>query len=147
MTPTARTVAFLDKHGVLCGNVERFVQQAGPFGKRYDLFGFLDAIACYPGQVAGLQITSTSNRMSRVHKIMDTRHDEAIAFSRSGGLIEVWGWSKRKVGNRHLWKPKVCQIRLSPDGKGLILVDDIPAGSFPREAPTHGPRPRRRKQV
>jgi len=133
-TPTNRTIRFLAKHGIQAGNVERFVHQAGPHGKRYDLFGFIDAIACYPGVIAGLQITSTSNRMSRVKKIMEDKAEEAHAFLVSGGLIEVWGWSKRKKGNRYLWTPKVCQI-VKGHGRGLVLIDDVDPEIFPRDRP------------
>ncbi len=133
-TPTNRTVRFLEKHSIQAGNVERFVRQAGPHGKRYDLFGFIDVIACYPEQIAGLQITSTSNRQSRIKKIMHDRSDEAYRFCQSGGLIEVWGWSKRKVGNRRLWTPKVAQI-VQGHGRDLVLIDDINPDLFPRERP------------
>ena len=112
-SPTSRTVNYLAKQGIRAGNVERFVKQAGPFGKRYDLFGFIDVIACYPNCIAGLQVTSTGNMGARIKKIMEERPEEAKDFLNSTGKIEVWGWAKRgKAGKRKLWTPKVIEIYL-----------------------------------
>lgn len=129
-SPTSRTINYLDAMGIRAGNVERYVHQVR---KRYDLFGFLDVIACYPDCIAGLQITSTSNRSARVKKICGERKQEALDFLASNGHIEVWGWSKKgKAGKRKLWTPSVCQITATP--KGELIVAEIPAPDiFPRQ--------------
>lgn len=133
-TTTARTAAFLEKRGIRSGLVERFVRQAGPMGKRYDLFGFIDVIACYPGAIAGLQITSGGNISSRVTKILEECSDAAKEFLLSKGVIEVWGWAKKgKAGKRKLWTPRVVGIVLSMYGElGTREITD--PSLFPREA-------------
>jgi hypothetical protein len=114
------------------GNVERFVRQAGPFGKRYDLFGFIDAIALYPKAVYGLQVTSDNNLRSRVAKILEERPNECRAFLASGGRVEVWGWAKKgKAGERKLWVPRVEEVYVTRDGD-LISAPVSDPGRFPR---------------
>lgn len=134
-TTTARTATYLEKRGIRSGLVERFVRQAGPVGKRYDLFGFIDVIACYPGAIAGLQITSGDHVSTRVTKILEECPNAAKEFLLSKGVIEVWGWSKKgKKGKRKLWTPRVVSIRLNCFGKLVPYALDDP-GLFPRKAP------------
>tara|TARA_R110000772_G_scaffold27652_1_gene70170 strand:+ start:450 stop:872 length:423 start_codon:yes stop_codon:yes gene_type:complete len=131
-SPTSRTIKFLAKQNIIAGNVERFVRQAGPFGQRYDLFGFIDVIACYSNGIYGLQITSTGNVSSRIKKILNERPEEAKSFIESGGKIEVWGWSKRgKKGARKLWAPKVYKIVLDKE-KNLVSILLEDPSNFPR---------------
>ncbi len=133
-TTTARTATYLEKRGIRSGLVERFVRQAGPVGKRYDLFGFIDVIACYPGAIAGLQITSGDHVSTRVTKILEECPNSAKEFLLSKGVIEVWGWSKKgKAGKRKLWTPRVVAIRLDCLGNVTPYAIKDP-GLFPREA-------------
>lgn len=141
-TTTARTATYLEKRGIPSGLVERFVRQAGPMGKRYDLFGFIDVIACYPGAIAGLQITSDGNVSSRVTKILEECPVAAKNFLSSKGVIEVWGWAKKgKAGVRKLWVPRVIGIYLSTSGE-LYSRQLSDPGLFPR-----GASPRRRVKL
>lgn len=125
MTPTNRTVQFLADRGIRCGNVERFVREAGPHGKRYDLFGFIDAIAIYPDTIAGLQITSGSNIASRIDKIMHERREACEDFMRVA-VVEVWGWRKLSpLGTKAVrWKPRVMRASLS---RGQIIWHEVEA--------------------
>jgi hypothetical protein len=122
MTPTNRTVKHLEEHGIRCGNVERYVHQVR---KRYDLFGFIDAIAIYPDTIAGLQITSGSNVSSRITKIMDERREQCEDFMRVA-IVEVWGWRKLSPrGTKAVrWKPRVMRASLS---RGQIVWHEIDA--------------------
>lgn len=134
-TTTARTATYLEKRGIRSGLVERFVRQAGPFGQRYDLFGFIDVIACYPDAIAGLQVTSGGHVSTRVAKILEECPDAAREFLSSKGVIEVWGWSKKgKGGKRKLWTPRVVGISLNCLGNLTFYVIEDP-GLFPRRAP------------
>jgi len=122
MTPTNRTVQFLADRGVRCGNVERYVHQVR---KRYDLFGFIDAIAIYPDTIAGLQITSGSNVSSRIDKIMNERREACEDFLRVA-VVEVWGWRKLSPrGTKAVrWKPRVMRASMS---RGQIVWHEIDA--------------------
>jgi len=125
MTPTNRTVHFLADRGVRCGNVERHVHQVR---KRYDLFGFIDAIAIYPDTIAGLQITSGSNVSSRVDKIMNERREACEDFMRVG-IVEVWGWRKLSPrGTKAVrWKPRVMRASMS---RGQIIWHEVDADTI-----------------
>ena len=55
LTPTQRTLKYLRDKGYTAGIVERWVSQAGKFGKRIDLFNFIDIIAIKENKILAVQ--------------------------------------------------------------------------------------------
>ena len=125
--PSQRTLNYLRQRNIPCGVVERFVKQAGKFGQRYDLFGFIDLIAIDQNRgIVGIQVTSGSEVSKRVRKIRgeaqsdDPKEIKAAAaryqrfcdWLATGNPIEVWGWRKVKRKGRDLWQPRILQMHL-----------------------------------
>jgi hypothetical protein len=54
---TSRTLEYLRQQGWVVGKVERFIQYAGKYGKRMDLFGFIDLVAMGEGSIIAIQRT------------------------------------------------------------------------------------------
>lgn len=104
MSPTQRTLAWFKKHDIPAGVVERWI---APARRRIDLFGIADVVAIYPDAIVAVQITSGSNHASHRKKILE--NDKTPLWLKHG-RIELWSWSKRKSGKRHLWTPRVEQI-------------------------------------
>lgn len=116
---TQRTLKSLRKSGYICDIVERFNVFAGPHGKRYDLFGFLDILAIDPvrGGVVGVQ-SFGSDWVAHWRKITVDRRDVAMAWLLAGrGItaIELWGWRKVKAkrgGKAMRWAPRIGRVTL-----------------------------------
>lgn len=85
----ARSLAHLRKLGYVAGVVERWNAHAGV---RQDLFGFIDIVACKPGEVLFVQTTSAAGIRDHIEKVM--RHDNYAAVKASGARIVIHGWSK-----------------------------------------------------
>lgn len=104
MSPTQRTLAELKSLGFQAGVVERFVRQAGPFGKRFDLFGCIDLIAMHKDAgIFGIQATSAANHAARRTKsLAEPRLQEWLI---AGGRFEIWSWGKKgKAGSRKTYQ-------------------------------------------
>lgn len=92
--------------GLTAGKVERFVQQAGRFGRRFDLWGWVDIMAIADEYVIAIQSCSMSGRSAHLKKI---EGDEKVlaALHRwvavPGCRAELWAWRKLKKGKRMLW--------------------------------------------
>ena len=111
MSPTARTIAYLQKVGIRCAVVEKWIPMANI---RRDLFNIIDIIALdHARGVLGIQVTSGSTA-SHIKKIIRTHAQETLDWlSTPGTVLEVWGWSKRKKvrgGVAYVWTPKVSEI-------------------------------------
>lgn len=112
MTPTSRTLKLLKSEGKISGIVEHwnaFTHQ------RKDLFGFIDIISldATAKKIWGVQCTSTGNMNARIKKIKIECAEYALEWLKSGGYIEVIGWSKKgKCGKRKLWQPSRKEITL-----------------------------------
>lgn len=111
MTPTQRTIRELKNMGRKCGIVERFIAQAGPFGKRSDLFGIIDVIALDPERgVVGVQSCGQAFS-AHFKKITEERSDDAIDWLQTpGAVLELWAWRKvklRRGGKAERWRPRV----------------------------------------
>lgn len=126
MTPTARTLNYLAKHGAMAGVVERFNAHAGPFGQRFDLFGLFDVVAVRPrvmdfrGQyeIVGIQCCSIGTRAEHEQKMLSAekfKKDEASNYEklrlwlRAGGCAELWAWRKRVRLKKDLTPSKTPQ--------------------------------------
>lgn len=115
-SPTQRTLERLKKQGIPAGIVERFIAQAGPFGVRKDLFGFIDVIAADPERalVIGVQCCSVSTQAAHIKKVTEDCRDMAINWLLCGAAIEVWGWRKLKVGVKAVrWEPRIIPVTLA----------------------------------
>lgn len=115
LSPTQRTLRALRQQGRICGIVERFTRQAGPFGMKQDLLGFIDLIALDPSRgIVGVQCCGTDFK-AHIEKILGECADLAQEWIKSGGAIEVWGWRKIKLkrgGKAMVWKPRIREITL-----------------------------------
>lgn len=110
MTPTARTLAYLRKLGLMAEVVEKWIPRANI---RKDLFGIVDIVAFVPGspKTLFLQVTTSANIAARKKKAAEV-HAEKIS---SGGR-EVWVLGWKKVKNR--WQPE--GDRLCVVGGGVV---------------------------
>ncbi len=115
-SPTQRTLAALKQRGQTTGIVERWLQHAGPYGQRKDLFGFIDIISLDPGRgIVGVQCCARSGHAAHRKKIIEECTDEVIEWLKCGGHIEIWSWAKQKIkrgGVAERWTPKVEAVTL-----------------------------------
>lgn len=124
-SPTKRTMQYLRARGFMCGVTERFDQHRGPFGRRVDLFGFVDLLAVDSERTIAVQACVGSSVAARRMKIIAERTDEARAWlSHPSREIEVWGWRKLKVPGQRKWFPRIERITLATlDGKTPKVID------------------------
>ena len=110
-----RTLRELRGQGRICGIVERYNAFAGPHGKKFDLFGFIDLIALDTDRgIIGVQVCGQDFK-PHLNKILETKNEECYEWLRCGGKVELWGWRKCKLkrGNKAMrWKPRVQEITL-----------------------------------
>ncbi len=115
ISATQRTLRELRDKGRICGIVERFNSFAGQFGKRFDLFGFIDIIALDTA-VGIIGVQSCGQSFSEhLKKITEEKNDECFEWLRCGGKVELWGWRKLKLkrgGKAMRWKPRIAHIYL-----------------------------------
>jgi len=108
---TQRTLRELRRRGVIADVCERFNPYAGPFGKRMDLFGFIDLIALYPQRIVAIQSTGPSGHSQHRKKILES--ELALEWLKSSGEIELWSWRKllkKRGGKLKIWQPRVETI-------------------------------------
>ena len=111
-SPTQRTLEHYRAQGYAIGVVERFVAQAGPYGKRFDLFGFIDLIAMDGDVTTAIQATSASNVSARVKKILSIPEAQQWVSGPNRHLIVI-GWKKyAKRVNGKLWRYVYREIGL-----------------------------------
>lgn len=115
MSPTERTLDLCRKLGWPVDIGERFIP-GGKFGRRKDLFGFIDLVALPPGVGSlGIQATSAGEVSRRLRKIEGEQQPEetadqaasrlrnVIEWLHRGNSIEVWGWGKRARPVNRKW--------------------------------------------
>jgi len=122
ISATQRTLKAQREQGRICGIVERFIQYAGKFGQRKDLFGFVDIICIDP--VEGIiAIQSCGQSFSEhLHKLMEERNEAVFEWLKAKGKIEMWGWRKVKLhrgGVAMRWKPRIADFFLE-DGEVIF---------------------------
>lgn len=99
-SPTQLTLERLRDDGYTAAVVEHWNPHARI---RQDLFGFVDVLALRGTETLAIQATSVANVSTRVTKIADSPHVDAVR--EAGWTIKVWGWAK--VGNRWMLKRDV----------------------------------------
>ena len=100
-TPTTRTLKDCRGRGRLCQIAEYYA-----FGKRHDLFGFIDIVALdqVARQIVAIQCTSGDNFAARDKKIRGECARAAQLWLLGGGTIELWGWRQLK---KEGWQPRI----------------------------------------
>lgn len=99
MSPLSRSLHWFRTRGYSVAIAEYYSTYTK---RRHDLFGFIDMVALGPGEIIGVQVTSSSNVSARTKKIEASA--EAKAWLRAGGKIVVQGWALRGAkGKRKLW--------------------------------------------
>jgi hypothetical protein len=125
-SPTQLTLKWLREHGYIADVVERWVGVPGRFGKRKDLFGFVDIVAVYAdrngAEVRFVQTTTQSNMQARFKKMKDI--PAVAACIQAGCKVEIHGWAKRGAkGKRKLWLPRFFCVRVRDDSGALECCD------------------------
>lgn len=96
---TKLSIRLLREHGFEADLVERRNQYVS-----HDLFGCLDLFAMRKSdrRVMGIQVTSRSNRSSRIKKILQTEEiaDRMVTWLFCGLELEVWCWDKSEACHR-----------------------------------------------
>lgn len=114
ISPTQRTLKAMRNYGRICGIVERFNPYAGKYGKRKDLFGFIDILVLDPEKgVIGIQSCGSSFK-AHIDKMMGERN-EAMYEWLQHNPVELWGWRKVKLkrgGKAMRWRPRIADFWL-----------------------------------
>lgn len=124
-SPTQRTLKLLKEKGYKAAIVERWLQYAGSFGKRQDMFGIIDVLAITPDITLGIQCCSGS-AVGHYQKITKEKNQEAYDWlSNPGRSLEIWAWrklkkklkkpkkgKKKKKAKAFTWQPKIIKITL-----------------------------------
>lgn len=113
---TQRTLKWLRDQGYSAGIVERYLSYAGKFGKRKDLFGFIDIIAIDGNDIVAVQSCGQAF-LEHHRKITKTEEiaAEAKKWLESGGRIILIGWrkiKKTKGGKQMIWVPRIKEYSL-----------------------------------
>ncbi len=108
-SPTVQSRKLLESTGYLVGKTEYYNPRAR---KSRDLFGFVDMIACKPGEILFVQVTSGSHHSTRRKKICTPPvSKDAKTVLESGGKIVVLSWSLRGPrGSRKKLTPRFEDI-------------------------------------
>ena len=127
---TQRTLRYLREHGLIAAIAERFNPYAGRFGKRIDLFGFIDLIVLDPKEgIVAVQSTSGNCHAAHRRKIIEEKTYEVVEWLKCGGKIWLMSWSKKLLqrgGKARRWVPRIEKIDLEVLG---IQVLDQSRGS------------------
>lgn len=121
-SPTQLTLKWLREHGYIADVVERWIGGQGGFGRRRDLFGFVDIVAVSNDpetpEIRFIQTTTQSNMMARFEKMKGI---PAVATCiRAGCKVEIHGWAKRGArGKRKLWMPRFFCVRVRDDSGAI----------------------------
>jgi hypothetical protein len=123
ISPTQRTLKAMREQGRLCGIVERFLAHAGPFGRRQDLFGFIDLIAIDPvdGIVA---IQSCGSQFSEHVRKLQEERNEAVFEWLKHAKCELWAWRRVKLkrgGKAMRWSARVADLSIGEDGELVFM--------------------------
>ena len=107
----------LRDQGQICWIVERFISQAGPHGKRIDLFNIIDIISLTAHATIGIQ-SCGSGFSAHLEKLTVDKADETITWLNGPRELHLYGWRKTKLhrGSRAMrWRPRIAQIAIEND--------------------------------
>ncbi len=116
ITPTSRTLEYIRQQGWESAIVERFIKEAGPFGKRKDMFGFGDIVAMGGGNIYAVQ--SCGQSFSEHHKKITNDEfvtPKAVLWLMNSGRLLLIGWRKVKLkrgGKAMRWRPRIKDYTL-----------------------------------
>jgi hypothetical protein len=137
MNPNARTLEYLRREGWLCAGVEKYMKFGNmAFGRRIDVWGFGDVLACHPGdadtppQIVLVQACAAGDRGRRRRKILGqlTEADRAKlndkewleaqmvaehakCWKKCEGKILLIAWAKKGPrGARKTWQPTIEEL-------------------------------------
>lgn len=115
-SPTALTMEFFRKRGSECGVVERWIKMPKAFGGgvRKDFFGG-DLIALTVVDTILVQAGVTSDHSGKVRHAINLP-EVAQWLTSPTRKFWVMTWSKKLVGKRGRWVPRVSIIQPSPNG-------------------------------
>ena len=109
-SPTSRSLHLLRQRGYVAEKVEQRLTFKG-FVTR-DLFGCIDLLACRPGEIVGVQVTSRSNLAARRTKSLGCAG--LLAFLQAGGKFRLHGWGKVGAkGQRKTWQVREEELTLA----------------------------------
>jgi len=114
MTNTSRTLNFLRDNGYHTAIVERFIQYAGKYGQRKDMFGFGDIVAIGKGRILAVQSCgqSFSEHINKIYETPET-YNRLVDWLKADGLFLIIGWrkvKKRRGGVQMVWKPRIAMF-------------------------------------
>lgn len=123
-SPTSLTLNRLRELGYIACPVERRIAAANI---RKDAFGVGDVLAAHPirREVLLVQATSADHVAHRLTKAR--AHPELAAWSRAGGLFQVWGWSRRAG-----WEVRVVELR-AEDLAAVLITSPPRRGRRPKQ--------------
>jgi hypothetical protein len=106
MSPMERTLAYFKGLGAVVGRAEHW----NPFCKRrVDLLNFIDLIAILGPNLIAVQVTSGTHHADHKAKIL--AEPKALAWLKTGALIELHSWSKTGPrGKRKTWAVRKEEI-------------------------------------
>jgi hypothetical protein len=119
---TQKTLKYMRDLGYSVGMVERFIRFPPP-GRRVDLYGIIDLLACDENSTIGVQSCGQDFREHQ-RKIMDGEYT-AMWISNNDRELWVIGWRKllkKKGGKLRIWVPRVA--RLGWSGAELAWLSD-----------------------
>lgn len=116
---TMMTLQRLRDEGCCVDKCEKYNAFAGPFGRREDLFGFIDILALDPIRgIVAIQSTGPSGHAEHRKKIL--ANEFALLLLECGGVIELWSWRKvaTKPGAKaRRWQPRIERIEAEAFGE------------------------------
>lgn len=124
LSPTQRTMKLLRDQGQICWIVERFISQAGPHGKRIDLFNIIDIIALTADSTLGIQ-SCGQDFAAHLEKLTVEMADETITWLSGPRELHLYGWRKvkhKRGGTAMRWRPRVAVISLD-ENDNIIFVE------------------------
>jgi hypothetical protein len=114
MSPTARTLDRLRRHGIPAQVVERRVPHTR--NVTIDLFGCIDVIAL-PGEILGIQVTTGSHHAARLKKAREEKR--LVMWLICGAKFEVWSWSERR--GKHILRMAVARLKHNGANETLTI--------------------------
>jgi len=136
VTPTRRSLAHIRAGGGVPWIVEHWNQWAKI---RQDLFGIIDIVVMYDGQLVGIQATSGTHHADHKDKLLSS--DNSLLWLRTGCGLELWSWSKRGArGKRKLWtlRREILTEADFPDAF-KVMPDQCAVPRCPPNPPLMGP--------